>query len=40
MQGKGRAIWSVGDQLFKIEPVLHPLEAQLTDTNQAIRRAG
>lgn len=40
MQGKGRAIWSVGDQFFKIEPVLHPLEAQLTDTNQAIRRAG
>ncbi len=39
MQGKGRALWCVGDQQYKVQTVLHPLEAQLTDTNNAIAGA-
>lgn len=39
MQGKGRALWCVGEQQYKVQTVLHPLEAQLTDTNDAIAGA-
>ena len=27
MQGKGRALWCVGDQLYKVQTVLHPRRA-------------
>ena len=40
MQGKGRALWCVGDQQYKVQTVLHPLEAALTFTNDAITGAG
>lgn len=36
MQGKGRALWCVGDQQYKVQTVLHPVEEQLTYTNEAI----
>jgi hypothetical protein len=36
MQGKGRALWCVGDQQYKVQTVLHPAEEQLTYTNEAI----
>jgi hypothetical protein len=36
VQGKGRAVWCVGDRHYKVETILHPLERQLTYTNQAI----
>lgn len=36
LQGKGRAVWCVGDRHYKVETVLHPLERHLTYTNQAI----
>lgn len=39
MQGKGRALWCVGDQQYKVQTVLHPLEAALTFTNDAITGA-
>jgi hypothetical protein len=39
MQGKGRALWCVGDQLYKVQTVLHPAEAALTYTNDAIQTA-
>ncbi|WP_394276902.1 ATP-binding protein, partial [Luteococcus sp.] len=39
MQGTGRALWQVGDQLYKVQTHLHPLEHQLTWTNQAIEAA-
>jgi len=39
MQGKGRALWCVGEQHYKVQTVLHPLEAQLTWTNDAIAGA-
>ncbi|MFC3689264.1 ATP-binding protein [Aquipuribacter hungaricus] len=38
--GKGRAVWGVGEQLYKVQTVLHPLEKQLTFTNDAIQGAG
>ena len=37
MQGKGRALWTVGDRLYKVQTVLTPAELALTDTNQALR---
>jgi hypothetical protein len=37
MQGKGRALWCVGDQLHKVQTVLHPAEHALTYTNDALR---
>ncbi|WP_152185689.1 ATP-binding protein, partial [Segeticoccus rhizosphaerae] len=40
MGGKGRALWCVGDQPYKVQTVLHPLEAQLAYTNQNIEAAG
>ena len=39
MQGKGRALWCVGEQQYKVATVLHPSEAQLTFTNNAIAGA-
>ena len=36
MQGKGRALWCVGEATYKVQTVLHPLEARLTYTNAAI----
>ena len=39
MQGKGRALWCVGDQLYKVQTVLHPSEQVLTYTNDAIQTA-
>jgi len=40
MQGKGRALWCVGEQNYKVQTVLHPVERELTFTNQAIVGAG
>lgn len=39
MQGKGRGLWVVGDQMYKVQTVLHPLERDLTFTNEAIESA-
>ena len=39
MQGKGRALWSVGDSAYKVQTVLHPVEQQLFYTNEAIAAA-
>ena len=36
MQQKGRALWMVGDQRYKVQTLLTPLEQQLTYTNDAI----
>lgn len=38
-QGKGRALWCVGESTYKVQTVLHPLEADITWTNQAIESA-
>ena len=38
-QGKGRALWMVGDQPYKVQTVLHPIEAALADTNTALTTA-
>lgn len=40
MHGKGRALWCVGDQAYKVQTVLHPVERDLTFTNDAITSAG
>lgn len=40
MHGKGRALWQVADQLYKVQTYLHPLEERLTFTNDAIATAG
>ena len=34
--GKGRAIWVVGNQTFKVQTIRAERELQLTDTNQAL----
>lgn len=39
MQGKGRGLWVVGEQMYKVQTVLHPLERELTFTNEAIESA-
>lgn len=36
MQDKGRALWMVGDQRYKIQTVLSPIERRLTFTNEAV----
>ena len=36
MQEKGRALWKVGDQRYKVQTLLTPLERRLTYTNEAI----
>lgn len=38
MQGKGRALWMVGDQRYKVQTLLTPLEEQLTYTQRRPRR--
>jgi len=40
MQEKGRALWVVGDQRYKVQMLLTPLERRLTWTNEAIDAAG
>jgi hypothetical protein len=40
MQGKGRALWCVGDSVYKVATVLHPAELQLYYTNHALDAAG
>ncbi len=40
MHGKGRALWCVGDQQYKVATSCTPLEAHLTYTNDAITGAG
>ena len=40
MHGKGRALWCVGEAQYKVQSVLHPTEAALTFTNDAITGAG
>ncbi len=39
MNGKGRALWCVGDQSYKVTTLLHPIEAQIGDTNSQLRGA-
>jgi hypothetical protein len=39
-QGKGRALWCVGESTYKVQTVLHPLERDITFTNEAILAAG
>ena len=39
MQGKGRALWCVGDQFYKVQTVLTPVEMALTYTNENIAGA-
>ena len=39
MQGKGRALWSVGDSAYKVQTVLHPVERELFYTNEALAAA-
>lgn len=36
MQDKGRALWMVGDQRYKVQTILTPIERQLTYTNEAV----
>ena len=40
MQGTGRSLWCVGDQRYKVQTVLHPIEKQLFYTNDALAGAG
>lgn len=39
MQRKGRALWLVGERMYKVETRLHPIEANLTWTNEALEGA-
>ena len=39
MQDKGRALWMVGDQRYKVHTLLTPLEKKFTYTNDAIAAA-
>jgi len=36
-QRRGRAIWRVGERSFRVQTIRGPLEAELFDTNQALR---
>ena len=38
-QAPGRALWIVGEQMFKVQTVLHPAERSLTWTNSALEKA-
>jgi hypothetical protein len=40
VQATGRALWQVGERSYQVQTVLHPLEAELAFTNQAIAAAG
>lgn len=39
MQSKGRAIWQIGSRHMKVQTMLHPVELDLTWTNEAIADA-
>lgn len=39
MQRRGRALWMVGERAYKVETRLHPAEAALTWTNEALEGA-
>jgi hypothetical protein len=39
MNGKGRALWCVGEQAYKVQTVLHPAELEIAFTNDAITGA-
>ncbi len=39
MQGKGRALWCVGDRQYKVATILHPAEAAIAYTNDALDTA-
>jgi len=39
MHRKGRALWQIGERSHKVETLLHPIEAHLTWTNQALEGA-
>ena len=39
-QAPGRALWIVGEQLFKVLTVLAPVERRLVWTNSALESAG
>ena len=36
LQGKGRALWCVGDRAYKVTTVLHPAELAIAFTNEAL----
>ena len=38
-QTPGRALWIVGEHMFKVQTVLHPAERALTFTSQALSKA-
>ena len=38
-QAPGRALWIVGENLYKVATILHPAERQIAFTNQAIIEA-
>jgi hypothetical protein len=38
-QAPGRALWVVGDRMFKVQTILHPAEKQLVWTNSSIETA-
>lgn len=38
-QSPGRAVWLVGDLVFRVRTILHPIEKQLAWTNTALERA-
>ena len=38
--GRGRALWMVGDQEYKVQVIRTPLEEALTWTNDALAAAG
>ncbi|HEY0950434.1 ATP-binding protein, partial [Nocardioides sp.] len=39
MNGKGRALWCVGEQAYKVQTVLHPAELEIAFTNDALTGA-
>jgi hypothetical protein len=39
MQGRGRALWCVGERTYKVQTVLHSVERELTYTNEGIGSA-
>ncbi len=39
-QAPGRAVWVVGEQMFKVQTILHPAEQALTWTNTSLEKAG
>nr|WP_306255011.1 ATP-binding protein [Ornithinimicrobium cryptoxanthini] len=39
-QEPGRAVWQVGDRMYKVATILHPLERNLANTNTGIESAG